>query len=108
MAKKMQIKLDLSGELLEVLQEISEEECRSCTQQVLYILKKHLKDDINALKMRKSGASTSEIIKTYEDEVKLDNSEKKEVSVEEHTTNTVEILEEQEQTIDDDILDFFS
>ncbi|MDY2883465.1 MAG: hypothetical protein SOT71_12520 [Romboutsia timonensis] len=108
MAKKMQIKLDLSGELLTVLQEISEEECRSCTQQVLYILKKHLKDDINALKMRKSVASTSEIIKTHEEELKLTNSEIEEVSIEKNTTNTVEIVEEKEQAIDDDILDFFN
>ena len=108
MSKKMQIKLDLSGELLEILQEISEEECRSCTKQVLYILKKHLKDDINALKIRKSGASTSEIIKTHEEELKLINSEIEEVSIEKNTTNIVEIVEEKEQAIDDDILDFFS
>lgn len=108
MAKKMQIKLDLSGELLEVLQEISEEECRSCTQQVLYIIKKHLKDDINALKMRKSGASTPEIIKTHEEELKLTKGENEEVLMEKNTTNIVEIVEEKEQAIDDDILDFFS
>ena len=108
MAKKMQIKLDLSGELLEVLQEISEEECRSCTQQVLYILKKHLKDDINALKIKKSGSSTSEIIETHEDEIKLANGENEEVLMEKHTTNTVETGEEKEPAIDDDILDFFS
>ena len=108
MTKKMQIKLDLKGELLEVLQEISEEECRSCTQQVLYILKKHLKHDINELKMRKSGASTSEIIKTHEEELKLTNGENEEVLMENYTTNTVEIVEEKEPAIDDDILDFFS
>lgn len=108
MAKKMQIKLDLSGELLEVLQEISEEECRSCTQQVLYILKKHLKDDINALKARKSGVSTSEIIKTNENELKLSNSELEEVIVEKEVAITTEIVEKNEQAIDDDIMDFFS
>lgn len=108
MAKKMQIKLDLSGELLEVLQEISEEECRSCTQQVLYILKKHLKDDINALKARKSGVSTQEVIETNKEELKLTNSEYEEVMVEKEVAITIEKIEKNEQAIDDDILDFFS
>lgn len=108
MAKKMQIKLDLSGELLEVLQEISEEECRSCTQQVLYILKKHLKDDINAFKIRKSGASTPEIRETCKKEVALTNSDKIEETSQRNTEIITEIVEEKEEVIEDDILDFFT
>ena len=58
--------------------------------------------------MRKSGASTSEIIKTNEEEKKLTNGENDEVSIAKYTTNVIEIVEEKEQAIDDDILDFFS
>lgn len=108
MSKKMQIKLDLSGELLQVLQEISEEECRSCTQQVLYILKTYLKDDIKALKMRKREVSTQEVIETNKEELKLTNSEYEEVTVEKEVAITIEKIEKNEQAIDDDILDFFS
>lgn len=39
----MYIKLKIEGELLELLKAESESECRTCTQQSLYIIKSHYK-----------------------------------------------------------------
>lgn len=37
--EKVQVKLILEGDMIKVLQDICEEECRSITQQVQYIVK---------------------------------------------------------------------
>ena len=39
----MYIKLKIEGELLELLKAESQSECRTCTQQALYIIKSHYK-----------------------------------------------------------------
>ena len=42
----MYIKLKIEGELLEQLKSESESECRTCTQQALYIIKSYYKNKI--------------------------------------------------------------
>ncbi|WP_107602628.1 hypothetical protein [Clostridioides difficile] len=92
--EKVQVKLILEGNMLKVLQDICEEECRSITQQVQYIVKKYLKDDLDKLKVN----DTIENKQIVQDTIKKEP---------EHTITNVEepIVEEK---IDDDILDFFS
>lgn len=91
---KVQVKLIFEGDMLKVLQDICEEECRSITQQVQYIVKKYLKDDLNKLKV--SDKIESHLI--VQDTIK----EEPQQTI---TSITEPIVEEK---IDDDILDFFS
>lgn len=57
----MYIKLNLQGELLELLQEESKEEFRSPTQHVMFILNKHFKDKINSIKETSNVPNTQEV-----------------------------------------------
>lgn len=91
---KVQVKLIFEGDMLKVLQDICEEECRSITQQVQYIVKKYLKDDLNKLKISDKIESHSIVQDTIKEEPQ----------------QTITAITEQivEEKIDDDILDFFS
>ncbi|RDY29771.1 hypothetical protein CHL78_000955 [Romboutsia weinsteinii] len=94
---KVQVKLIFEGDMLKVLQDICEEECRSITQQVQYIVKKYLKDDLNKLKVSDSRECNSMVQDTIKEEPQQTIDDSKEL-----------IEDNKEQSIDDDIMDFFN
>lgn len=65
----MYIKLNLQGELLELLQEESKEEFRSPTQHVMFILNKHFKDKISSVKETSNVSNTQDVSIEYQKEL---------------------------------------
>lgn len=109
----MYIKLNVQGELLELLQNESKEEFRSPTQQVMYILNKHYKDKLSSSKVNESVVGTREnsIINKKEPQV-LDKEDKEptgnreELIIDKDTQDELQQYQEGYDYIDDDMIDF--
>ena len=65
----MYIKLNLQGELLQLLQDESKEEFRSPTQHVMFILNKHFKDKISSVKETSNVSNTQDVSIEYQKEL---------------------------------------
>ena len=109
----MYIKLNIQGELLDLLQKESKEEFRSPTQQVMYIINKHYKDKINVINGNKSVEETLEVTKTHQEEQILIESnyyevksQNNELNVDKNIQYKQQIEEESYDYIDDDMADF--
>lgn len=67
----MYIKLNIQDKLLELLQAESKAEFRSPTQQVMYILNKHYKDQLSSINNHNSVTNIFEVTKTHQEEQRV-------------------------------------
>lgn len=109
----MYIKLNLQGELLELLQEESKEEFRSPTQHVMFILNKHFKDKISSVKETSNVSNTQKVSTEHTKELLVTNGvyEDKIHSIEHPVVvgSTQEVVQEGQDDLDyisDEMLNF--
>ena len=109
----MYIKLNLQGELLQLLQDESKEEFRSPTQHVMFILNKHFKDKISSVKETSNVSNTQEVSIEYQKELLVTSGvyEDKIHSTEQPVivTNTQEVVQQEQEDFDyisDEMINF--
>lgn len=109
----MYIKLNLQGELLELLQEESKEEFRSPTQHVMFILNKHFKDRKSYTKETLSVDNKQEVTTIHQKELLVPNGENVELINQKEeliVNNKTQISAQEEQDefdyISDEMLNF--
>ncbi len=109
----MYIKLNLQGELLQLLQDESKEEFRSPTQHVMFILNKHFKDKISSVKETTKVQNTQEVSTEHTKELLVTNGvyEDKIHSIEHPVVvgSTQEVVQEGQDDLDyisDEMLNF--
>ncbi|MEG2246498.1 MAG: hypothetical protein RSC84_03520 [Peptostreptococcaceae bacterium] len=94
MKESMYIKLKIEGDLLRALKSDAEESVRTCTQQAMYIIKSHYKNQINKNPIVQESSSNTNIDTDMKKE-KLFKDEREKEFVEVSNTDT----EEQENNI---------
>lgn len=105
----MWIKFKVEGELEELIKAESEEECRTCSQQVLYIVKNYYKNGKNNSNAEQSGTgqniANKNGIEQNELEYKRNNSNKVEQTGT-NSSNTVEFGNDIEPSVLDEVCAF--
>lgn len=110
--KSIQVKLELKGELKELVESESTREFRSCTQQVYYILNKYYKEGFGTQKSKMY--TNEELLETnseYKEPLVTNNEIDEPKSEKYNTTSTEEYelstnYEAEECMINSDVLDF--
>ena len=105
----MWIKFKVEGELEQLIKQQSEEECRTCSQQVLYIVKNYYKNGKNNSNAEQNGTVQNiqniNGIQQNELEYKRNNSNKIEQTGT-ISSNTVEFGNDMEQNVLDEVCAF--
>ena len=105
----MWIKFKVEGELEQLIKQQSEEECRTCSQQVLYIVKNYYKNGKNNSNAEQNGTVQNiqniNGIQQNELEYKRNNSNKME-QIGTLSSNTVECGNDIEQNVLDEVCAF--
>ena len=105
----MWIKFKVEGELEQLIKQQSEEECRTCSQQVLYIVKNYYKNGKNNSNAEQDGTGQNiqnKIgIEKNELEYKRNNSNRIEQTGT-NSSNTVQIKNNIEQSVLDEVCAF--
>lgn len=107
----MFIKLDIQGELLDKLKEESENQFRSCTQQVMYIISKYYKDKENNILNNSNNNAyntcNNEIISRDNNYTQdIGNAPKQDSSTTIETTTNHQQSDDYDYDVDDDIVNF--